>query len=136
MSNAVAAVSEKVRTAVSILNKRRWLIFRVAAVLAPVFALIVSFIPNRYEARAQVYVDTQTVLKPLMAGLTFEPDVDQQVRMLARTLISRPNMQRLLEVPDLQLDASDKAHREEAVSRLMSRIKVVGGGADNHYEII
>lgn len=134
MSNAVVAVSEKIREFVSTLNKRRWLIFKVAVVLAPVFALIVSFVPNRYEAKAQVYVDTQTVLKPLMAGLTFEPDVDQQVRMLARTLISRPNIQRLLDVPDLQL-ASDKAHREETVSRLMSRIRVVSAGADNFYEI-
>lgn len=135
MSNQVAAISEKLRAVVSVLNRRRWLVFRVAAVLAPVFAVLVTFIPNRYEAKAQVYVDTETVLKPMMAGLTFEPDMDQQVRMLARTLISRPNMQRLLEVPELQFEVSDKAHREEVVSRLMSKIKVVAAGADNLYEI-
>jgi polysaccharide chain length determinant protein (PEP-CTERM system associated) len=107
----------------------------VASALAPILALVISFVPNRYEAKAQVYVDTQTVLKPLMAGLTFEPDIDQQVRMLARTLISRPNMQRLLAVPDLHLDDPDPARREDAVSRLMSKIRVVSAGGDNLYEI-
>jgi polysaccharide chain length determinant protein (PEP-CTERM system associated) len=98
--------------------------------------VIVSFVPNRYEAKAQVYVDTQTVLKPMMAGLTFEPDVDQQVHMLALTLISRPNMQRLLnEMPDLAFGDGNPTHREEMVSRLMSRIRVVSAGANNLYEI-
>lgn len=135
MSNAVTAVFDNVRDLVSVVRRRRWLAVRVAAVLAPVFALMIAFVPNRYEAKAQLYVDTQTVLKPLMAGLTFEPDVDQQVRMLARTLISRPNIQRLLAVPDLHLDDGDPARREDTVSRLMAKIRVVSSGADNLYEI-
>lgn len=135
MSNAVTVTIEKIRDGVSLVSKRRWLAVRVAAVLAPALALIISFVPNRYEAKAQVYVDTQTVLKPMMADLTFEPDVDQQVRMLARTLISRPNMQRLLMVPDLQLDSGNPAGRDDTISRLMSKIRVVAAGADNLYEI-
>ncbi|WP_157271631.1 XrtA system polysaccharide chain length determinant [Azohydromonas aeria] len=135
MSNAVAALVGKIQAVVSIINRRRWLAISVAAALAPVLAVGVAFVPNRYEAKAQVYVDTQTVLKPLMSGLTFEPDIDQQVRMLARTLISRPNLQRLLEVPDLQLNDPDPERREETVSRLMSKLRVVSAGADNLYEI-
>lgn len=135
MSNAVAALVDKIRAGVSVVSRRRWLALGIASVLAPVLAVAVAFVPNRYEAKAQVYVDTQTVLKPMMADLTFEPDIDQQVRMLARTLISRPNMQRLLAVPDLELDDGDPARREDTVSRLMSKIRVVSAGADNLYEI-
>lgn len=135
MSNTVTATVDRIKTAVSIVNKHRWLAVSTAAALAPVLALIISFVPNRYEAKAQIYVDTQTVLKPLMAGLTFEPDIDQQVRMLARTLISRPNMQRLLAVPDLQLNDPDPTRREDTVSRLMTKIRVGSAGADNLYEI-
>lgn len=135
MSNAVAALIDKAQVVASAINRRRWLAVAVAAALAPVFAVGVAFVPNRYEAKAQVYVDTQTALKPLMSGLTFEPDIDLRVRMLARTLISRPNMQRLVTVPDLQLNDPDPQRREDTVTRLMSKIKVVSAGGDNLYEI-
>lgn len=97
----------------------------------------VSFAPNRYEARAQIYVDTQKMLKPLMSGLTYQPDVDQQVRMLARTLISRPNVQRLLDSPGLQFNDDDPSEKEKLVNRLMTRIKVTPSSGDNYnfYEI-
>jgi len=90
---------------------------------------------DRYEASARVYVDTQTVLKPLMAALTFQPDIDQQVNMLARTLISRPNVERLVRLPQLQLDASSASAREEMTTRLMNEIKVAPTGSSNLYEI-
>ena len=52
--------------------------------------------PKIYEASARIYVDTQSILKPLMAGLTVQPNVEQQVSMLSRTLISRPNVEKLI----------------------------------------
>lgn len=93
--------------------------------------------PNRYEATAQIYVDTQTVLKPLMQGLAYTPDIDQQVRMLARTLVSRPNVQRLVDNPELGLGAGkSSAERERSVGALMNQIKVLPVAAtSNLYSI-
>ena len=61
-------------------------------------------LPAGAAASARVYVEMQTVLKPLMSGLTYHPDIYEQVRMLARTLISRPNVERLVGIPELRLD--------------------------------
>jgi len=83
--------------------QRRWLAMAVAWATAVVLALMVWVIPNRYEATAKLFVDTQSVLKPLMAGLAFQPDLDQQVRMLAKTLLSRPNIERLMGDPGVGL---------------------------------
>ncbi len=59
-------------------------------------AALVARIPDRFEAEARVYVDTKSVLRPLMRGLAVEPDLDQTIGMLGRTLITRPNVEGLV----------------------------------------
>jgi len=85
--------------------RRRWIALLVSWAFALLGAAVVWFVPDRYEAASRIYVDTQTVLKPLMAGLAFQPDIDQQVRMLARTLVSRPNIELLLNRPGANIFA-------------------------------
>ena len=110
--------------------QRRWLVTAVAWSAALVAALAVWFVPNRFEATAKVYVDTQTVLKPLMAGLAFQPDIDQQVRMLGRTLITRPNIERLLGSLDGVAKHPNSEEFERSIDRLIDKIKVDGGGGN------
>lgn len=116
-------------------RKHRWLALGVAALTLAVCALVIRVVPDRYKASAQVYVDTDTVLKPLMAGLTFQPDIDQQLQMLARTLVSRSNVERLVAIPTLHFDVEPGAAREALVVRLMRDIKVLPTGAGNLFEI-
>ncbi|MEW6704308.1 MAG: XrtA system polysaccharide chain length determinant [Pseudomonadota bacterium] len=116
--------------------KWRWLAVMVAWPVALVLGLAVSLWSDRYEATAKVYVDTQKVLKPLMQGLAYQPDIEQQVRMLARTLLSRPNVEQILVKsggPTVQQNAIE---HERQVTRLMKEIKVEGaGGTGNLYTI-
>ena len=35
----------------------------------------VQFVPDTYTARTQVYVDTESLLQPLLAGLAVDRDV-------------------------------------------------------------
>ena len=64
---------------------RRWYGVLTAWVVAVLGVLAVFVLPQRYEASARIFVDTQSVLKPLMKGLTVQPDAEQQVVMLSRT---------------------------------------------------
>jgi polysaccharide chain length determinant protein (PEP-CTERM system associated) len=114
---------------------RRWLVASIAWGLAIVFAAGLMVKSDKYEASARIYVDTQTVLKPLMAGLAFQPDIDQQVRMLARTLISRPNVERLYQDPKIGLVQPPPARYDRAVEQLKAGIKVTPSGAGNLYAI-
>lgn len=135
MSNFVETLVAQAKWTARIAVKRRWLAIGVAASAAIACAAGISFVPDRFQATARVYVDTQSVLKPLMAGLTYQPDIDQQVRMLARTLISRPNVERLVKLPELRLDVAGLSEREAVVSRLMEQIKVAPTAADNLFQI-
>src|SRR5512138_1642677 len=86
--------------------RRRWIGLAVAWACAVVGAIVLLRIPDRFEATARVYVDTQTVLKPLMAGLAVQPNVDEQISMLARTLIARPNIEKIIRSADLDVTAT------------------------------
>ena len=47
--------------------RRRWIGLGVAWFVAIVGAVVLFKTPNKYEASARVYVDTQSMLKPLMS---------------------------------------------------------------------
>lgn len=114
---------------------RRWLAATIAWGLALVLGLLVFLVRDRYEASARIYVDTQTVLKPLMAGLAFQPDIDQQVRMLARTLISRPNVERLFQNPHIGLEQPEASQYDRQLEKLKDSIKVSPSGSGNLFAI-
>lgn len=115
--------------------QHRWMAVAVAWVVALAGALVVWVVPERHEARARVYVDTQTVLRPMMVGLAFQPDIDQQVRMLGRTLISRPNVERLVNNPAIGLEKMDPGQLDAQIESLMKSIKVELTGGNNLYAI-
>ena len=120
-------IVEELLIALRAIWRRRWLAIAVMWGVAIVGFAIVWVMPNRYEANARIYVDTQTVLKPLMQGLAFQPDTDQQVRMLAKTLVSRPNVEHILKATHAKVPPTGIAH-EKAIDEMIDRIKVDGGG--------
>jgi polysaccharide chain length determinant protein (PEP-CTERM system associated) len=114
----------------------RWLAVTVAWGVSLVLGGVIFMMKDRYEASARVYIDTQSVLKPLMVGLAFQPDIDQQIRMLARTLISRPNIELLRNDKDIGWEPSDPKKLEQDVLDLTKAIKMgPGGGGNNVYAI-
>lgn len=115
--------------------RQRWLAVIVAWGVAAVGAAVVAVSQERFEAGARIHVDTQTVLKPLMSGLAFQPDIDQQVRMLARTMISRPNVEKLASDPTIGWPKSDPEQTLRRVEALLKAIKVETSGGTNLYAI-
>ena len=115
--------------------KFRWTGLLVAWLIAAVGSLGVFRIPDRYEATARVFVDTQSILKPLMAGLAVQPNIEQQIGMLSRTLISRPNVEKLIRMADLDLGARTKAQQDTLVDELMKTLQIGGTGRDNLYTL-
>ncbi len=113
----------------------RWWGF-VATVLCGLGGVIgVLSIPNQFEATARVYVDTQSILRPLMSGLAVQPNADQQIAMVSRTLVSRPNVERVTRMADLDLGAKTQAEKDALIDGLMKNIKFASAGGTNLYSI-
>ncbi len=115
--------------------KYRWLGMLAAWVVAAVGTVAVFIIPDKYEANARIFVDTQSILKPLMSGLAVQPNVEQQVVMLSKMLITRPNMEKLVRMADLDLGNSTKEQQEGLIQKLTSTIQIKNSGRDNLYFI-
>lgn len=123
----------RVATTARAMWKHRWLGLLVAWVAAALAATMVLLVPDKYEATARIYVDTQSILKPLMSGLAVQPNVEQQVVMLSRTLISRPNVDKLVRMADLDLKNPSKEAREGLIDDLMKALEIKTVGRDNLY---
>lgn len=116
--------------------QRRWVGVAVTWIVALVGLVLVMRMNDRYEVGARVFVDTQTVLKPLLSGLAVQPDVDQQVAMLARTLITRPNLEALVEKSGAELGVSE-SQREAFIDALVKDIRFApAAGQENLFNII
>ena len=115
--------------------KYRWAGLLAAWLVGSLGVLVALLLPNRYEASARIYVDTQSILKPLMSGLAVQPNVDTQVQMLSRTLISRPNMEKLVRMADLDLGNQSKAQQEALIEMLTRELSIRSTAKDNLYTL-
>jgi len=116
--------------------KYRWTGVMVAWLTGVIAAVVVFVLPDRYEASARIYVDTQSILKPLMAGLAVQPNIEQQVNMLSKTLISRPNVEKLVRMADLDLKSQSKADQETLIDTVTRNLAIQSAGrGDNLYTL-
>ena len=115
--------------------RRRWIGLAVAWVVALVGGVAVFETPDRYEASARIHVDTQSILKPLMSGLAVQPDVEQRIGILSRTLISRPNVERLIAMAKLEHGDMSSAEHEALIDSLIRTLKISSSGRENLYTI-
>ena len=115
--------------------KYRWHAVIVAWVIALAGWIRVYTLDDDYQASARVFVDTQSILKPLMSGMTTLPNVEQQVSIMSRTLLSRPNVEKVMRMVDLDIKAKTPKENEELINDLMKEIKIVSTGRDDIYTI-
>jgi polysaccharide chain length determinant protein (PEP-CTERM system associated) len=117
------------------IGKYRWYAVVITWTVALIGWGVVLRLPPQYEASARVYVDTQSILKPLLSGMTTMPNLEQQVMFMRRTLLSRPNVERLMRMVDLDVKAKDSKQHDKIVDDLMAKIKLVGTERDDIYTI-
>jgi polysaccharide chain length determinant protein (PEP-CTERM system associated) len=115
--------------------KYRWYAVVIAWIIVLAGGFKIYSLPNNYEASARVFVDTRTILKPLLAGMTTVPNMEQQVSIMSRTLLSRPNVERVMRMVDLDIKAIDAKDHERLVSNMMGQIKINGSNSADLYVI-
>ena len=104
--------------------RHRWLAILFTWVVCAGGWFYVFTIPNTYEASARLYVDADVVLTPLLKGLAVDSASAAQLDVLQRTLLSRPNLEKLISKTALELDLKGPSDRETLVERLATEIRI------------
>ncbi len=81
-------------------------------------------IPNSYESSARLYIDVDAVLTPLLRGIALDNTPLSQLEILQQTLLSRPNLEKLISRTALHLGATTPRSREALIGRLGKEIKI------------
>ena len=97
--------------------------------------LAIAAIPDKYEAAARMFVNTESILKPLMAGMTVAPDIQRQIDILTRVLISRPNVEKLISMSGQDMPVRSKDDLEKQADELLKNLQIRGTGRDQIYTI-
>jgi polysaccharide chain length determinant protein (PEP-CTERM system associated) len=90
--------------------------------------IAVALMPNNFQSSARIFVDTDTLLGPLMRGIAVDVDVGRQVDVMQRTLLSRPNLENVLRMADLDITAATAEDRERLLKGLEKDVQIKAQG--------
>lgn len=104
--------------------RRRWIGVTMAWAICGLGWVGVYMVPNQFESSARLYVDADAILTPLLKGLAADSAPTSQLEVLQRTLLSRPNLEKLISKTDLDLSISGPPDRERLLQSLAGDIQV------------
>lgn len=104
--------------------RHRWIALAAAWMLCLAGWAGVYMMPSQYQSSARVYANADAVLRLLLRGLEIDSTPAGQVEILQRTLLSRPNLERIIARTDLDHRATTTAEREAMVTRLANDIRI------------
>jgi polysaccharide chain length determinant protein (PEP-CTERM system associated) len=81
-------------------------------------------IPNQFESSARIYADADAVLGLLLRGIAIDSSPAGQVEVLQRTLLSRPNLEKVILRTDLDQRVETAADRDNLAQKLAKDIRI------------
>lgn len=124
-------IYEEVRIALYGIWHRRWLALGIAWLVCLVGWVFVAMVPNSYESKARIFVQTDNVLSDQIG---VGNDGKRDIERVRQTLTSSVNLEKVIRATRLGDKITSDKQMESAVQGLGARIKVVSQ-QDNLFEI-
>ena len=105
----------------------RWHLVVLAWLVAIPGWFVVYFMPDVYEASARVSVDTNSLLPALTKGLTAGENINDEVDLVSKAMLTRPNLEEVARQTDLDLRAETPQQMEALISGLQRSVTIQGG---------
>ena len=104
--------------------RHKWLGVATAWLVCTAGWIGVALVPTKYESSARVYLNADPLLTPLLKGLAADTDPTRQLDFMQRTLLSRPNLEQLVRLTDLDIGVTNTEQKEALYKRLASDVSV------------
>lgn len=128
MVDTTKAIKPLLMMYIRALWRRRWYAVAVAWLFCLLGWSYVAYMPNIYEGKSRVYVDTDSVLRPLLQGIAIDSSTMNDVDLMTRTLFSRPNLEKVAHVADLDLTAKTPDALDQVVEGLRQQTTITEEG--------
>ncbi|MCI0505895.1 MAG: Wzz/FepE/Etk N-terminal domain-containing protein [Gammaproteobacteria bacterium] len=119
---------ETILQAITILRdiwRYRWQAMLVAWIACTIGWIVVFKLPDQYESKARIYIDSDSILKPLLRGISVEStDFREQLGLMTNKLLSRSNLEKVITMVDLDINARTTEEREALIINLGKNIKL------------
>ena len=103
--------------------------------ICPVGFGYIAMMPDVYKSEAVVFVDTRSMLQPLLSGLAIQTNPQQEIAMMAQTLLSRSNVEIIARESDLDITVNNADAYSRLITNLSNSIKLNRTGRNNIYTI-
>lgn len=108
--------------------RRRWAALAVAWFVCLAGWYVVASKPDTYTATSRIFIDSASVLQPLLRGLAVERDVAREVQVMKQTVNNQLNMERVARLTDLDLEITTPLEMQNLVKSLRARTQVDSDG--------
>ncbi len=106
--------------------RRRWLVVTAIWAITLVGWFLVWLIPDKFESRAQVFVQTETILEPVLNGIIAQPNYQKRVEVMRLQLLTRPNVAEIIRRSGMEKQIKTKSE----IQRRAQLEKMVDSVAD------
>jgi len=113
----------------------RWIGMGVAWAVCIIGWLGVALVPNQFQAVSMIYVDTDTMMAPLLKDLTVTTDPQQQVSVMLNTLLARPNLEQVVHLTNPKASSLSSAEMAKQVEALQDNISIKPLSTKNLFQL-
>ncbi len=106
-------------------RRYRWPMLGIMAVVSLLACSVVLFKPDLYEAKATLKLSSESMLEPLMGGMiTQDSMTEEMAQLMRRSLVARPNLERVIRETDLNFEAKNKIDEQRLLEMLAKKVIV------------
>ncbi len=110
--------------------KYKWVAIIIAWLICLAGWLYVMAMPNQYVSEARVHVDSRTMLRPLLRGLTVQTDVRALIRIMQQLMFTNKNLEKIAHLAKLKGIDQGEIKRIQLLEELKENISISGGKND------
>jgi len=108
--------------------KYKWVIIFIAWLVCVTGWTFVTTLPDEFESKALVKVSSNSMLQPLLRGMTIESNAGGMVSIIRQMMFTRPKLEKVADLAGFEMDSKSEAEIRSTLVKLRGGIKIQGAG--------